>query len=90
LKVRIKNPVFWINLVLAIVLPIFAYLGINFEDLTSWPLLFNTLFLAIKNPVIVVSILVSVWNLIQDPTTPGFSDSKRALSYISPGVKKDE
>ena len=90
LKVRFKNPVFWANLLLAVVLPIFTYMGINFEDVTSWKLLFDMLFAALKNPVIVVSVVVSVWNLIQDPTTPGFSDSERALSYIKPGSIKNE
>ena len=81
---------FWVNLVLAVVLPIFTYMGVNFEDVTSWKILFDMVFSAAKNPVIVVSVIVSVWNLIQDPTTPGISDSQRALSYIAPGIKKDE
>ena len=90
LKVRFKNPVFWANLALAVVLPIFTYMGVNFEDITSWKLLFDILFEAVKNPVIVVSVIVSVWNLIHDPTTPGFSDSERALSYTQPGTVEDE
>ena len=39
---------------------------------------------AVKNPVILVSVVVSVWNLINDPTTSGLSDSTRAMGYSKP------
>ena len=83
-KVRVKNPVFWANLAAAIVLPILTYLGMSFGDMTSWPALGHALLEAVKNPVILVSVLVSVWNLITDPTTKGIGDSSRALSYTKP------
>ena len=70
-KVRLKNPVFWVGLVVAIVLPILTYLGMSWEDMTTWAALGNALLQAVKNPVILVSVLVSVWNLINDPTTKG-------------------
>ena len=82
--VRVKNPVFWVNVAAAILLPILAYLGLSWEDMTSWPALGHVLLEAIKNPVIVVSVLVSVWNAIHDPTTKGMSDSTRALTYTEP------
>lgn len=84
-KVRFKNPIFWAQLASAIILPILAYMGVNWADMTSWETLGNVLFEAIKNPVIVVSVIVSVWNLINDPTTKGLSDSERALGYTQPG-----
>lgn len=87
-KVRFKNPVFWFNLAAAIVLPILAYLGLSWEDMTSWAALGNALLSAVKSPVILVSVLVSVWNLINDPTTAGLSDSKNALSYDEPNKEK--
>lgn len=52
--------------------------------MTSWPALGHALLEAVKNPVILVSVLVSVWNLITDPTTKGIGDSTRALSYTKP------
>ena len=73
-KVRLKNPVFWANLAAAVVLPILAYLGLSWEDMTTWAGLGSALLEAVKNPVILVSVLVSVWNLINDPTTKGLSD----------------
>ena len=83
-KVRLKNPVFWANLAAAIVLPILAYLGLNWQDMTTWGALGSALLEAVKNPVIVVSVLVSVWNLLVDPTTKGVSDSTQALTYTEP------
>ena len=83
-KVRIKNPVFWVGLAVAIVLPILTSLGMSWEDMTTWAALGDALLQAVKNPVILVSVLVSVWNLINDPTTKGLSDSAQALTYDKP------
>lgn len=83
-KVRIKNPVFWANLAISIVLPILTYMGLNWSDMTTWAALGRVLFEAIQNPVIVVSVIVSLWNLINDPTTAGLSDSSQALKYDTP------
>jgi len=83
-KVRIKNPVFWVQIAVAIVLPILAYLGLGWEDMTSWAA-FGGIFLeAVKNPVILASVIVSVWNAINDPTTKGLADSDRAMTYDKP------
>ena len=87
-KVRFKNPVFWANLAAAVFLPMLAYLGVNWEDMTSWQAIGNVLLQAVQNPVIVVSVIVSVWNLLNDPTTTGLSDSSQALTYTEP--KKSE
>ena len=83
-KVRFKNPVFWFNLEASIFLPILACLGFNWEDMKSWQAVGNVLLQAVQSPVIVVSVLVSVWNLLNDPTTSGLSDSSQALSYTEP------
>ena len=83
-KVRIKNPVFWANLAVSIVLPILAYMGLSWGDMTTWGEFGNILLTAVQNPVIVVSVIVSVWNLLNDPTTAGLSDSPQALTYTEP------
>ncbi len=85
--VRFKNPVFWAQIGIAIMLPIFTHLGINWKDVTTWAALGELLLSAIGNPVIVVAIIVSVWNAVTDPTTSGLGDSSRALTYTAP--KKD-
>ena len=87
-KVRMKNPVFWAQLVTAIVLPILAYLGLQWSDMTSWAALGEILVQAVKNPVILVSVVVSAWGIVNDPTTAGLSDSKKAMGYLAP--KKED
>lgn len=80
-EVRVHNPVYIAQIILAFILPILAYFGLTWEDMTSWATLGTTLFAAIKNPVVVVAVIVSVWNATNDPTTKGLSDSARALQY---------
>ena len=83
-KVRVKNPVFWANIAISIVAPILAGLGMQWEDVTTWSAFGDILYKAILNPVIVVSIIVSLWGVINDPTTKGIRDSKQALTYEEP------
>ena len=85
-KVRAKNPVFWANIIAAILLPILAYMGLSWEDMTSWAAIGGILVEAVKNPVILVSVVVSVWNALNDPTTAGISDSNQAMTYQAPKV----
>ena len=35
-KVRFKNPMFYAQLIIAVLTPILAYMGITAQDLTSW------------------------------------------------------
>lgn len=86
-KVRIKNPVFWVQIIVAVVVPILAYLGMSWDDMTTWSALGNIFVEAVKNPVIIASVIVSVWNAINDPTTTGLSDSTQAMSYTKPSNK---
>lgn len=83
-KVRVKNPVFWANIAASVILPILAFMGMRWEDMTTWPALGGVLLSAVQNPVIVVAVIVSVWNALNDPTTAGLSDSDRALTYSAP------
>ena len=87
-KVRIKNPLFWVQIGLAILVPVLSYMGITVEDLTSWAVLGNALLGAIKNPYVLGLVLVSVWNAINDPTTKGLSDSDLAMTYTVPKPKE--
>lgn len=84
LKVRFKNPVFLAQLVMAILLPILTYFGLTVEDINSWSVLGKTLLDAISNPYVIGTVIVSVWNAINDPTTKGFNDSARAMTYTEP------
>lgn len=82
--VRIHNPVWWAQVVSSIVLPLIVGVGMSWDDMTSWNTLGSTLLTAISNPVVVVSMLVSLWNTITDPTTEGVGDSEQALTYETP------
>ena len=35
-KVRFKNPIFYMQILVATVTPIFAYMGITASEITSW------------------------------------------------------
>ena len=83
-KVRFKNPVFIAQLVLAILAPIVAYFGITYADFSTWSMLGATLVKAIANPYVVGTIIVSVWQTLNDPTTKGLGDSFQALTYTTP------
>ena len=52
--------------------------------MTTWAVLGKLLLEIVKNPVVVVSVVISVVNAITDPTTKGISDSTRALGYDKP------
>ena len=83
-KVRLRNPVFWAQVAAAAVLPILAQLGLSWEDMDTWAALWEALTAAVKSPVILTAVAVSVWNAVNDPTTRGLSDSPRALGYERP------
>ena len=88
-KVRIKNPLFWVQIVMSILLPILGYMGLTVEDLTSWSVLGNALLQALYNPYVLGLVVVSVFNAITDPTTKGVSDSATALTYTEPKEEKE-
>lgn len=84
LKVRFRNPVFIVQLILAILTPILAYAGLTLQDLTTWGALGNLLLGALSNPYVLGLIAVSVWNALNDPTTAGVTDSAQAMTYQTP------
>ena len=83
-KVRFVNPEFWKQIVLAVFVPLLAYYGMNWEDMTTWAAIGSLFVQAVQNPVVVLSVVVSVYNAIIDPTTKGIGDSARALTYDKP------
>ena len=83
-KIRFKNPVFYMQLILAVLTPVLAYMGLTVKDLTTWAAVGNVLLQAASNPYVLALVLVSVWNAVNDPTTTGISDSSNALTYDEP------
>lgn len=86
-KVRLKNPLFWVQAVAAVLSPILVGLGLQWEDMTSWGALWQALCNAVGNPVLLVAALASLWACITDPTTEGIGDSAQALTYTAPKSK---
>lgn len=84
-KVRLKNPVWWAEILAAVLLPMLAAVGLRWSDMESWEMLKTVLKTALGNPATVTAVLVSVWNAVTDPTTAGVGDSERAMTYTKPG-----
>lgn len=90
-QIRFKNPVFIAQLACAVVMPLITGMGYEWSQMTTWATLGEVIAAALGNPVVVVAMVVSVFNLITDPTTSGISDSKSALerTELKGNVKKE-
>lgn len=80
-KIRIKNPVFWMTFIPAMLTFIYTALG-----------LFGVVpgvsqEMAVKLASMIISVLVTLGVLV-DPTTSGVSDSARAMGYKD--IQEDE
>ena len=92
-KVRVKSPQFWIGLVGVIASPILAYLGLGFEDLTTWSSIGEVFAAFFSNPYLIGTVVMAVLSFIgvlTDPTTKGMGDSEQALTYEKPKESGDE
>lgn len=83
-KLRFYNPVWWVQVVLALIVPILSYFGYSFQSMTSWQLVGETLLKAIQNPYVLGMAILSVLNTVNDPTTKGLGDSADSLKYSKP------
>jgi phi LC3 family holin len=84
LKVRMKNPWFWIGLGGII----FTAMGVSPEMLTSWDILWDNIVALVQNPFMLGSVAIAIVGVFIDPTTSGASDSSLAMTYKIP--KKDK
>lgn len=83
LLVRLKNKAFWLSLIPALLLvvqTVASLFGYNWDFVVL-----NQQIAAIINAVFAV---LTILGVVVDPTTAGFGDSQRALSYTEPN--KDE
>lgn len=81
LLVRLKNKTFWLSLIPALLLvaqTIASLFGYNWDFVVL-----NQQITAIINAVFAV---LSILGIVVDPTTAGFGDSQRALTYTEPKV----
>lgn len=78
-KVRLKNKVFWMEIIPALALVVQAVAAVF-----GWSLDFTQLtgkILAVVDAVFAVLVILGI---VVDPTTEGIQDSKRAMSYTEP------
>ena len=83
-KVRLHNPLWWGEVVSALLLPTLVGLGLNLSDINSWALLWDIILELVSSPALIASTLISVFNAITDPTTKGVQDSVLAMDYEKP------
>lgn len=86
LKVRAKNPWFWVGLVGVIL----SAMGVDPEMFTSWTLVWDDVADLFCNPFRLCTVAVAVLGVFVDHTTKGVSDSERALTYDKPCDDKGE
>lgn len=82
-KVRIKNKVFWLSIIPAILLLIQAVAAVfgytmDFTDLTA----------KLAAVVEAVFVVLTILGIVADPTTNGMSDSRLAMTYEKPKEDK--
>lgn len=85
LMVRIKNKSFWVTLIPTLILLIQEVLKLFGIHVDLGELGNNILSI-----VEAVFLILAIVGIVADPTTPGVSDSDRAMTYIKPGKSGDE
>lgn len=82
-KIRFSrnNITFIVRFVTALLIPLIGYLGLEFQDLTSWGIVWSIILQALLNPYVLVLMAINACNVIADPTTQGLNDSERAMQY---------
>lgn len=83
LKVRFKNPVFWLTVIPAVITFVYTVLG----ALDVVPALSQDIVVNIVTAIITALTTIGV---LVDPTTKGVGDSERALGYDKPNDGTDE
>ena len=69
---KLKNPYFWLSLIALI----FTAAGIEFEQLTSWGLLFQAICDIAQNPVSIVAVITAFLGIWNDNSTSGLDTFK--------------
>jgi phi LC3 family holin len=79
-----QNVTFLIRFLGALLIPVIAYMGLQFEDFTTWLIVWEAFLQFVSNPFLVILTIINAINIIPDPTTKGLADSERALYYNKP------
>ena len=84
IPVRLRNPVWWVQVVGAFLLCALTYNQLEPQDMTTWMGLINLIVGVFKNPYLLFTCLWSVWNASNDPTTKGLKDGALGVTYKKP------
>lgn len=82
-KVRLKNKAFWLAVIPAVCLlaqQVLALAGVQWQ--------FQPLAERLTAVVNAAFAVLAILGVVADPTTPGLSDSERAMGYREPGGEK--
>ena len=82
-KVRIKNKVFWLSIIPAILLLIQAVAAVF-----GYTLDFTNLSAKLAAVVEAMFVVLAILGIVVDPTTAGMSDSHLAMTYNKPKEDK--
>lgn len=64
---KFKNPYFWLSTIALI----FSASGVDFNQLTSWNLLFDALVGILNNPVSIIAVITAFLGIWNDNSTKG-------------------
>ena len=73
MKDKLKNPYFWLSTIALI----FSASGVDFNQLTSWQLLFEALVGIVNNPVSIVAVITAFLGIWNDNSTKGMDKLKK-------------
>lgn len=77
--VRFKNKTFWLTLI-----PAFLVLITQTAELFGFTLDLTAYQNQLKNIIETIFLILSLFGIVNDPTTKGLSDSTNALTYTKP------
>ena len=69
---KFKNPYFWLSCLELL----FSASGVDFNQLTTWPLLMNALVGIFQNPVSIVAVITAFLGIWNDNSTKGMDKLK--------------
>lgn len=84
-KIRILDQQFWLEIVPAVLLLVQVV-----AQLIGFELNLSELGSKLVSVINAVFVVLTIIGVVRDPTTPGMSDSERAMQYVEPGVLPPE
>ena len=84
-KVRFNNKQFWIEIIPALLLVaqlVLDLFGVKFD--------FGEIGNKLVGIVNAIFVVLALLGIVVDPTTPGVTDSDRAMTYVEPGMPMEK